>query len=83
LVAPSISLERHDAAIAKLAEYLQYVDLLVFPKWMNSREEKWVQKRNDEFYPPYEMFRDKMGKTKAVETVAEMCGYGASSGGRS
>ncbi len=76
-------MERHDAAIAKLAEYLQYVDLLVFPKWMNSREEKRVEKRNHEFYAPYEMFRDKMVKTKAVETAAEMCGYGASRGGRS
>jgi hypothetical protein len=80
LVSPLRYLERHDAAVAWLAEDLKDVDLhVVFPKRMTSREEEWVEARNDEFYVLYRKFRnDRMGKTKAVETAAEMCGYGAS-----
>jgi hypothetical protein len=42
-------LERHDAAVAWLAEDLKNVDLhVVFPKRMTSREEERVEARNDE-----------------------------------
>jgi hypothetical protein len=56
---------------------------VVFPKSMLSREEGQVKKHNDEFYALYRKLReDRIGKTKAVETTAEMCGYGRSRGGR-
>jgi hypothetical protein len=46
---------------------------------MTSREEKQVDRRNDEFYGLYRQFRaERMGKTKAVETAAEMTGYSQS-----
>ncbi len=72
-------IHRHDEAVGRLAEYLATTDLyVVFPRRMTSREETEVQRRNDEFFALYQKFRDeKMGKTKAVETAAEMCGYGA------
>ncbi|MDP9480438.1 MAG: hypothetical protein M3R38_33050 [Actinomycetota bacterium] len=70
---------RHDEAVGRLAGYLATTDLyVVFPKRMTSREETQVERRNDEFFALYQKFRaDRMGKTKAVETAAEMCGYGA------
>lgn len=38
-----------------------------------------MEKRNDEFCALDGKLRDeRMGKTKAVETAAEMCGYGSS-----
>lgn len=72
-------IERHDEAVGRLADYLAATDLyVVFPKRMTSREEGQVERRNDEFFALYLKLREeKMGKTKAVETAAEMCGYGA------
>jgi hypothetical protein len=72
-------IHRHDEAVGRLAGYLETTDLyVVFPKRMTSREETQVERRNDEFFTLYGKFREeKMGKTKAVETAAEMCGYGA------
>lgn len=65
--------------MGRLADYLAATDLyVVFPKRMTSREEGQVERRNDEFFALYLKLREeKMGKTKAVETAAEMCGYGA------
>jgi hypothetical protein len=41
-----------------------------------TREPRWVEQMNYEFYSPYRTFCDeKMRKTKAVETAAEMCDY--------
>jgi hypothetical protein len=46
---------------------------------MNSREDKQVERMNDEFFGLYRCLRDE-GKrmTPAVETAAAMCGCGAS-----
>lgn len=69
--------KRHDWIVGRLAHYLRYRDLyVVFPKRMSSREEKLVDKRNDELYRLYSTFRGEGAKkTKAVQTAAAMCGY--------
>ena len=69
--------EWHDLAVDKLAGYLERVDLYVaWPARMSSQQETQIERRNDELYALYRKLREeKMGKTKAVETAAEMCGY--------
>ena len=48
------AVELHDLAVRVLAILLYGVDLyVVFPKRMTSREEKQVERRNDEFFVPY------------------------------
>jgi hypothetical protein len=71
----------HDFGIEKLAEYLKDQDLYVlFPKRMTSREEKHVDKRNDELFSLYRIFKheDGMSRNKAIETAADHCGYSRS-----
>jgi hypothetical protein len=69
--------ERHDAAIARLADYLKDEDLYaIFPRRISSRKETDVGKRNDEFYGLYRKLID-AGETKrkAIQTAAEWCIY--------
>jgi hypothetical protein len=49
---------------------------------MTSREEKQVERCNDEFFALYRRYRDeeKMSRNKAIETAAEHCGYSRSRG---
>lgn len=66
-----------------LAILLPGVDLyVVFPKRMTSREERQVERRNDEFFALYRRYRnvERMSRNKAIETAAEHCGYGRSRG---
>jgi len=82
-MAPTADLELHDWAVRVLAILLHGVDLyVVFPKQITSREEKQVERRNDEFFALYRRYRDedKMSRNKAIETAAEHCGYGRSRG---
>jgi hypothetical protein len=77
------TVELHDLAVRVLAILLHGVDLyVVFPKRMTSREEKQVERRNDEFFALYRRYRDeeRMSQNKAIETAAEHCGYGRSRG---
>jgi hypothetical protein len=77
------AVELHDWAVRVLAILLHGVDLyVVFPKRMTSREEKQVERRNDEFFALYRRYRDeeRMSRNKAIETAAEHCGYGRSRG---
>lgn len=77
------AVELHDLAIRVLAILLYNVDLfVVFPKRMTSREEKRVERRNDELFALYKTFRygDGMSRSKAIEKAAEYCGYGRSRG---
>jgi hypothetical protein len=77
------ALELHDLALRVLAILLHGVDLyVVFPRRMTSREEKQVERRNDEFFSLYKRYRheDGMSRNKAIETAAEHCGYGRSRG---
>lgn len=71
-------LEKHDRAITTLAGYLKDHDLYVpRPGRMSTRKPETVEQMNDEFYALYEKLRkDGEGKTKAVRTAAEWCGYG-------
>jgi len=77
LVWTRMRLERHDRAIRKLAGYLQDHDLyVVWPKRMSSREEKQVERMNDEFYALYLRLRDEgMKNRQAIRTAAEMTSY--------
>ena len=72
--------EWHDLAVEELAHYLRKADLYVpWSSRMQTRKPASVKQMNDEFYALYGKLRDeRMGKTKAVETAAEMCGYGLS-----
>ena len=77
------AVELHDLAVRVLAILLHGVDLyVVFPKRMTSREEKQVERRNDEFFALYRRYRDedRMSYNKAIETAAEHCGYSRSRG---
>lgn len=77
-------LQWHDLAVEKLATYLEEHDLFViWPKRMTSREEKQVERMNDEFYAVFQRLKeDGMGTTAAVKTAAEMCGYTERTGWR-
>lgn len=78
LFSARLFVDRHDRAVRLLAMFLEKERLhVVFPKRMTSRGEKQIERRNDEFFSLYRRFR-KEGKKKssAVETAAEMCGYG-------
>jgi hypothetical protein len=49
-----LSAQWHDLAVEKLAEYLKGKDLFVIhPKRMTTREEKQVERMNDEFFGLY------------------------------
>ena len=75
--------EWHDYAIGKLAEYLKHKDLyVVWARRMTSREEKQVERRNDELFRLYQTYRDGdgMSRNKAIETASEHCGYSRSRG---
>ena len=75
--------EWHDLAVEKLAGYLCHKDLhVVWPKRMTSRQEKQVDRMNDELFGLYKNFRygDGMSRNKAIEKAAEHCGYGRSRG---
>ena len=77
------AVELHDLGVRVLAILLHGVDLyVVFPKRMTSREEKQVERRNDEFFALYRRYRDeeRMSRNKAIETAAEHCGYSRSRG---
>ena len=77
------AVELHDLALRVLAILLHGVDLyVVFPKRMSTREEKQVDRMNDEFFALYKTFRygDGMSRNKAIEKAAEHCGYGRSRG---
>lgn len=71
----------HDRGIEDLAFYLRKVDLYVpWTKRMTSREEKQVERRNDELYRLYLDYRESMSRNKAIETASEHCGYSRSRG---
>lgn len=63
-----------------IASYLAATDLhVIWPARMTSREEKQVERRNDELYAVYLRHRDE-GKSRgrAIADAATECGYGTS-----
>ncbi len=78
LFSARLFVDRHDRALRLLAMFLEKERLhVVFRKRMTSREEKQIERRNDEFFGLYRRLREEgKRKTPAVETAAEMCGYG-------
>ena len=78
LFSARLFVDRHERAVRLLAMFLEKERLhVVFPKRMTSREEKQVERRNDEFYSLYRRLREEgKRKTQAVEDAAVMCGYG-------
>lgn len=66
-------LERHDAAVQKLAEYLRDVDLYyVAPKLMSEQEEAAVERQNAEIHAVYQRLRvSGLRETAAIEQTAE------------
>jgi hypothetical protein len=75
--------DRYERAISLLAMFLEDQDLhVVFLKRMTSREEKQVDKMNDEFFGLYEAFRygDGMSRNKAIEQAAKHTRYDRSRG---
>lgn len=79
------AVELHDLAIRVLAILLYNVDLfVVFPARMTSREEKDVERRNDEYFALYERLRDDLlagglsqrsANRQAIRDAAQMSGY--------
>jgi hypothetical protein len=64
-----------------LAMFLEDRNLyVVFPKRITSREEKQVDRMNDEFFGLYKTFRygDGMSRNKAIEKAADHTGYSQS-----
>lgn len=73
LVWTRLQVERHDAAIEKLAEYLRGVDLYhVPPKLMSEREEATVERQNAEIHAVYQRLRvSGLRETAAIEQTAQ------------
>lgn len=82
LFSARLFVDRHERALRLLTMFLEKKRLhVVWPKRMTSREEKQVERRNDELYATYRRLReDGMMRGKAIETAAEHCGYGRSRG---
>ena len=81
------NIEARDRGIRRMAELADELDLdfwVAWPSRMSTRQEKQVEKMNDEFYRLYEQFLAEnretgMGKRKgaadAMQKACEMCGY--------
>lgn len=79
---PGHRIRRHDSFVERLSHHLRNVDLsVVWPKRMSSREEKQVERMNDEFYSLYRRLREEGTKKRAaIQQAATMCGYSESRG---
>lgn len=73
LVWTCLQVERHDAAVERLAEYLRDVNLhAVAPKLMSEREEAAVERQNAEIHAVYQRLRvSGLGVTSAIQQTAE------------
>lgn len=72
-----LQLEMLEDGIRTLARYLADVELhVIWPQRMTSREEKQVERRNDELYAVYLRHREEgTSRGKAIEKAATECGY--------
>jgi hypothetical protein len=67
----------HDKFVEAVADNLRHTELyVVWPKRMSTREEKQVEKMNDEFYSIYKRLKSEGHKNRsAIQQAATMCGY--------